>query len=98
VRKGIDYRKRLLAAVDAVLTHTPEGSKRARRIVSECDRSLRNWTLNSLVWDPLVSELRDSSYFTNDEFLLELRESLRGPVWEAQRVYIHLFSGAEAPA
>lgn len=86
---GLSYRRHLLSAVEALLTHSPEGTRRAQRIVRACTRSLGKWTIDDLAWGPLVTYLRDSVFTTDDNFLAELREKLSRDVFDPQRLYVH---------
>jgi hypothetical protein len=86
--RHVNYRRRLLAAVDAFLEQTPQSRTRAHRLVRACGKSLKPFTLNSLTWGPTVSALRDSLYFENPTYLFHVRTALREGSQSIHRVYM----------
>jgi hypothetical protein len=86
--RHVNYRRSLLAAVDAFLEQTPQSLARAHRLVRACNKSLKPFTLNNITWGPTVSTLRDSLYFENPAYLSNLRTVLREGSQTIHRVYM----------
>lgn len=88
--RRIDYRIALTRAVDAFLERTPASTTRAHGIIRACYQSLTRqvFTLDDIIWGPLVSALTDSVYYENRRYLTNLHALLSGSSRGIQRVYI----------
>jgi len=83
-----NYRMRLQTAVDSFLDPTPTSMVRAHRIVQGCQRTLKMFTLDRLIWGGTVSALQDSVFFQDRAYLEELHEKLQLPLGAIERAYV----------
>jgi hypothetical protein len=89
VAPRIRYRQRLLRAVDLFLEQTPAASARALRIIQKCNTSLKSYSLDELQWGGVISELTDTVFTNDTQYLATLRHQLATGEWEMERLYLH---------
>jgi hypothetical protein len=82
------FRRILLATVEAFLHGTPEARKRAQRLVRRLDKARDFDTLDGLVWGGHISELSDSLFYEDLDYLKEVRATLRHGSAEIHRAYL----------
>jgi hypothetical protein len=88
--KPLDYRRRLLAIVDAFMDPSDGSHTRACRRVNRLyhDPRRRLQTIDDLVWGGFVSELTDSVFYEQLEYLQQTRETLVHGSPELHRAYL----------
>lgn len=88
--KPLDYRRRLLAIVDAFMDPADASQTRADRLINRLyhDPRRRLQTIDDLVWGTFVSELTDSLFYEDSEFLRQTRETLAHGSPELYRAYL----------
>ena len=87
--RPFNYRRALLAAVEAFLQRTPESLEKAHRQVRRLRKARQFTTLDTLVWDSFISELTDSIFYEEETYLLELRATLLYGSPEIHRGYFN---------
>lgn len=88
--KPLDYRRRLLAIVDAFMDPADLSHTRGIRLINRLYRDPRRrlQTIDDLVWGGFVSELTDSDFYENPEYLQQARETLARGSSELHRAYL----------
>ncbi len=87
--RPFNYRRALLAAVEAFLQRTPESLEKAHRQVRRLRKAREFTTLDTLVWAATISELTDSIFYEEDSYLTELRATLLNGSPEIHRGYFN---------
>lgn len=89
--KPLDYRRRLLRIVDAFSDPTDTAHAHALRLIDRLkhDRRRGLQSIDDLVWGTLISELSDSLFFNDPDFLHTTRETLLHGSPELHRAYLN---------
>jgi hypothetical protein len=88
--RRIDYRRRLLRAVDLFLEQTPEATVRAERAVRRCLKTLSAHPLDELMWWGIAVPLSDTVYTRDVEYLADLQRQLASGRIAAERIYLDM--------
>jgi hypothetical protein len=86
--RRVNYRQRLLSATEGFLEGTSASIASAHQIIKRCHASLRAYTVDDLMWGPIVSTLQDSIFYGNPAYLSTLKSALQGLSNEVQRAYV----------
>jgi len=85
----VNFRRTLLAAVDAFLEGTPASIEHAKRLLERC-RAARQFTiLDAIVWGHMISSLSDSLYYKHVPTLQEFYTLLTEGSTEVHRAYLN---------
>jgi hypothetical protein len=87
--RRVNFRRTLLAAVDAFLEGTPTSIERAQRLVERCYTARRFTTLDEIVWGGIISELSDSVFYEHLPTLRKHRVTLASGSNEIHRAYLN---------
>lgn len=80
--RRILFRRNLLRAVEAFIEGSPVSIAQGCRIIARCRKAIsqesKEFTLDQLIWDNLITPLSDSVYYTDEDYLREVRNVLVG--------------------
>jgi hypothetical protein len=83
------FRCTLFATVEAFQENTPASLVKARRLMRRLGKASGFGTLDGLIWDGYISELSDSLFYKDAEYLAELRATLQHSSVEIHRAYLN---------
>jgi hypothetical protein len=87
--RRVNFRRTLLAAIDAFLEGTPTSLEQAHRLVERCRAACQFTTLDEVVWGGMISSLTDSLYYESLPILREFRSLLAKGSTNVHRAYLN---------
>jgi hypothetical protein len=87
--RQLNQRRTLLAAVEAFLEDTPTSLAKAHRLVQRLQKARQWTTLDTLVWGGFISQLTDSLFYKDPDYLTRLRATLLNGSSEIHRAYLN---------
>jgi hypothetical protein len=87
--RRVNFRRTLLAAVDAFNEGTPTSIAKAHRLVQRCDAARQFTTLDEIVWGGIISSLSDSLFYEYAPALLKFRTLITKGSNEVHRAYLN---------
>jgi hypothetical protein len=87
--RRVNFRRTLLAAVDAFIEGTPTSIEKGLRLVGRCYAARQFTTLDEVVWGGIISTLSDSIYYEHAPTLLEFRSLLAEGSTNIHRAYLN---------
>lgn len=85
--RRVNYRRRLLEAVVALIEDSPVSKSRARDLIRSCP-PIPAFTVANIVWGPALSQLKDGDFIASRASLEKLERFLRGRSDDITRTYI----------
>jgi hypothetical protein len=87
--RRVNFRRTLLAAVDAFLEDAPGSIEKGLRLVERCYAARQFTTLDEVVWGGIISELTDSVFYEHLPTLRKYRVMLAYGSREIHRAYLN---------
>jgi hypothetical protein len=87
--RRVNFRRTLLAAVDAVLEGAPSSLEKAHRLVDRWYAARQFTNLDEIVWGHMISSLTDSLFYESPPMLREYRSLLAKGSANVHRAYLN---------